>query len=911
MIISRFNRYFDKHGRKTYIVLGIIISLMFVVFVTPGSIFGGRTGSNNLGTMYGKKLKRQEITKKMSETYVGICMRYPHAFGQDIGNDILFHETLNRMRILHEAKKMNIGSVSNNEIAQSIHNNMLFQENGKFSAEIFQNFREGFLLSRGIAAVDFDRIIKENIIIERIEKQISSAAVVDEDEVNSYVEKYSAKFADFGMDLMKDSKPSEEEINNFFIERKSEIQLPDSKSALIAAFNVDEFLSEVSASPADSELKKRVEPSEAEIKEHYDSLKERIYKDKDLSSVSAQITRTLRSRNARIVLEERGNSLREKFLDEVKGEDLSARLQRFKLVAEELGAKVLQSGLLSGGDQISGLPGRQTGLVNAIVSLDKKGAVSNVATTATVLSVACLTDIQATMLPAVINKEVEDLIVDKLLAEKALALYKEKAAPYAELATTVNNRNELANPEFEKIHKNSALSDEEKQLLVSEYQEELSDYVYPFFQEAKRSFALVSFKPESFMASITEQDVDMQTGYAKRAEEYQKKEIRLAKIVVKTSELSEQEKDAKKVKLQEALKKIQEGTTFLEIAKEYSEEESHFDTELQDIKRLTSKLAEAVTEMQSGEISDVIETDDSLLIVQVLERRDGRTLEDVYDELLEILRKEKSIQLAYEAALDFATKASDRWWKDTENNLEFEGIKILPQLSEEIAEAEFNFYEQLPASGLYGHELSDERALLQAVFETSLKEPLTRAIKGEKASYLACLEEVVAPSLRNPELDSSALGTMKSIYRRKTAQQKAKERALLEKERIEKALSDGSEFNEAADKTIFSDLAPFSRMETEELSKTARLNDINASLQALSKAKVETILEPQKTYNGYALIYLSEKNLPNDEDSLKMMENVRNYILRREEQKLMAEFYERIELESDTRLLESLQTRNR
>jgi hypothetical protein len=44
MIISHFNRYFEKHGRKTYIALGIIISLMFVVFVTPGDMFGGAPG---------------------------------------------------------------------------------------------------------------------------------------------------------------------------------------------------------------------------------------------------------------------------------------------------------------------------------------------------------------------------------------------------------------------------------------------------------------------------------------------------------------------------------------------------------------------------------------------------------------------------------------------------------------------------------------------------------------------------------------------------------------------------------------------------------------------------------------------------------------------------------------------------
>ena len=36
MIISSFNRYFEKHGRKTYIVLGIIISVIFVFAIGGG-----------------------------------------------------------------------------------------------------------------------------------------------------------------------------------------------------------------------------------------------------------------------------------------------------------------------------------------------------------------------------------------------------------------------------------------------------------------------------------------------------------------------------------------------------------------------------------------------------------------------------------------------------------------------------------------------------------------------------------------------------------------------------------------------------------------------------------------------------------------------------------------------------------
>ncbi|MDD3953021.1 MAG: peptidyl-prolyl cis-trans isomerase [Lentisphaeria bacterium] len=911
MIISHFNRYFEKHGRKTYIVLGIIISLMFVVFVTPGDIFsGGNAGSNDFGRMYGKKLKRQFINQKMSETYVGICARYPQALGQDLGNEMLFHETLNRMRILHEAKKRNLDEVSNQEVAEAIHKNSIFQDNGKFSHEFFRRFTENFLQPRGLVPVDFDRIVKENIIIERLEEEITQSAKVDESEVTGYVEKYTAKVADFSMDITKDFQPAEEEINAFFSKRKNELKMPDSKAALIASFVTADVLAKATAPQADAELQKRLEPSEDEIKSQYEALKERVYKDKTLDSVKNEIARNLRMRNARRVLEETANALKDKFDEEVKGEVFSERLARFQQEAEKAGAKVVQSGFVTGSDQIPGLPGRQANLVNAIRKLEEKGQISSLAYSATGMALACLTEVQPAALPAEITPEVRTLIVDALLTEKALAFFQEKVAPFSGNVASVNDRRELARPKFDEIQKDLTLSDEEKQAKVKEWQDEISEYVYPFFRDAKRSFALVSFKPEQLLEGISEQDIDLQAGYAKRADEYQKKQVRLSKIVMKTEGLEDAAKKAKRAKMEEALAKLQGGAAFNELAGQYSDEKEIEETALQDVKKLAPELAEQVTALQAGQLSGIIETPASLLLVKVLERQDGRSLDEVRAELTAILRKEKSVQLAYEAALDFAGRLSDRWWKDTENGVSFEGVRILAELASDAKSASFELIEKIPRNGMVNPEIGQEPELLKAVFETSTKEPLTGAVKGDKASYVAYLQEIEVPSLADPLKDHSALNTLKNIYRRKVALETTRVRAKEEAERINAALEKGIEFAEAAGKTVFTDLPAFSRMEPGDLNQKARISDVGTTLLAVSKAQPGQILEPQKTFSGYALIYLVSKTLPDDEDSKKMLENVRGYILRREQQKALSDFYQLLEKESDTQLPEGLQTRH-
>ena len=41
MMISRFNRLFEKHGRLAFILMGIVVVVPFVIWVTPG----GRSGA--------------------------------------------------------------------------------------------------------------------------------------------------------------------------------------------------------------------------------------------------------------------------------------------------------------------------------------------------------------------------------------------------------------------------------------------------------------------------------------------------------------------------------------------------------------------------------------------------------------------------------------------------------------------------------------------------------------------------------------------------------------------------------------------------------------------------------------------------------------------------------------------------
>ena len=85
MIISSFNRYFEKHGRKTYIVLGIIISVIFVFSLGGGMDSCGyrEPGLKSFGKMYGKTLKSKETMELMRRADVGYVLRTGMSLGRN------------------------------------------------------------------------------------------------------------------------------------------------------------------------------------------------------------------------------------------------------------------------------------------------------------------------------------------------------------------------------------------------------------------------------------------------------------------------------------------------------------------------------------------------------------------------------------------------------------------------------------------------------------------------------------------------------------------------------------------------------------------------------------------------------------------------------------------------------------
>ena len=67
------------------------------------------------------------------------------------------------------------------------------------------------------------------------------------------------------------------------------------------------------------------------------------------------------------------------------------------------------------------------------------------------------------------------------------------------------------------------------------------------------------------------------------------------------------------------------------------------------------------------------------------------------------------------------------------------------------------------------------------------------------------------------------------------------------------------------------------------------------------------MLAPRRAATGAVLVYLEKKEVPDDDDAKKMMDNVRSYLLRRNQQAELGRFAERLKAESNTQLIEGLE----
>lgn len=514
MIISKFNKYVEKHGRTTYIILGVIICFAFVIFVTPNQNSGGCGGSRrltSLGEMYGRKIKVEQFMAARARTDVNSIVNSGYALSQ-LNEQYLNQQTLNRMIMVQEAKKGGFyGKVTDEQMAETIRNFTIFKnDKNEFDPSRFENFKNGFLRNSGMTASDFDDMVRENLAITAMMDSVRAKVTVSDADVDSEMAEYGVSYANLSLDLDGDTAPAQAEIDDFFAKRKSEIIPEKQRAAVVAVFapsSIEASLTNVTS---------------AEIQKQFENGKNGLYAGKKLEQVKAEIAASLKENKARAQARARADKLA-KDVAAAAAKTPEQALAAFRKLAGSAKATVKEIGLFTVGDRLPGLDGEHYMLADAIRGLNKKGETTQVVIDGSdSYSVAMLSDVKDGIVPDKLNGEYTDRIKEKLIEEKALAFYKESIAPYKAAAANSSDIWSVVMPAAMEIQNAKNMSIAERQEKLKALEDKVREQIQPFYVSEERSFDYVVFPYSDYEKQVKVTDEQLKKEYEEHKAELEK-----------------------------------------------------------------------------------------------------------------------------------------------------------------------------------------------------------------------------------------------------------------------------------------------------------------------------------------------------------------------------------------------------
>jgi parvulin-like peptidyl-prolyl isomerase len=287
MLLAGMNRFFAKHGLIAYIVLIGVMVVPLVFYFADGTSALGQGGQTDtmVARMYGKPVYRGAFQRQMVAAQVNYGMRYP--FAGSPKEEQLAEQAFNRLRALHEAKQLRIDKVSDEQLREQLismfetpvdENGKFLEPNAqpnpdqklKFNQKLFKQFKENFLPRYGVTARDFDGIVRDNIVIDRLESRIRDAVTVSDREAFLAYQKNAieceAEVLRFRANSFRaDVKVDDSETEDYFQKNIADYQIPDQNKLTVAIFRRAAYGKENEIKVSEEQIRERYEADKATL----------------------------------------------------------------------------------------------------------------------------------------------------------------------------------------------------------------------------------------------------------------------------------------------------------------------------------------------------------------------------------------------------------------------------------------------------------------------------------------------------------------------------------------------------------------------------------------------------------------------------------------------------------------------
>lgn len=868
MLFQHINRHADKHRKRVYIVLVVVIGLSFVVWVTPRGCddLVGPNANRRIGRVFGQAVTQGEFLKASQRADVGNFL----ATGQWLGgggggNEQLTALTMQRLMALHEARTLGLAAVAPEEFQAYVKSRPVFQTDGRFDGEKLANFRENVTRGLRMTGTEFDLAFKENIAIERLEARASQGIVVSpvelRDAFNHARETFAIRYAEVKLDAVEQGEPAEAELAAHFAAHRENLRLPEGKTLRVARF------------PAPTDLA-AIEVDEARIDQIYEGQKDTAYQGQTLEEARPKIREQLARSEARNQAIAAARAFREELVNRPEGETHAALLERFAQLAESHGATVADTPPIRPGDTtVPGFEG-MFALAREAQNLEVDGnPIGNPRPMPDGGFVPVLVEVVPGGVPETLA-EVREQVVEAVLAEQGKAIYAEHILPHAEQVKGLETVEGLAERAW---HESEGKSTEER---IKAYWDTLAlvnRYLKPAFKPEQRTAWVVEFRADSpavleaAAAKITEERV---RDHFKSNPDYHRHETRASQILVTVPrDADEEARAALRQQAEELLARVRAGEPFADVARAESQDQLSSakggDLGFAAAGVRPRDIEAALAELEVGEMTEVVEIRTGFAIFLLTDQRDGREFADVANEIRQRLRNEEARLIAQDEAADFADEVAAGFeqalaelGEDAEDGAYFAAARdVFAAMAEETgvplirADTPFARDEQQ-----IHPRIGRQESLVQRLFDLAPNFPFSTVADEGNRQFVAMLGSVSPGRFYDLETEADILRPkLVQLARQETARAAARAEAEALRESWLAALAEGDSPEEINDIPLTAS-KPFSRREPDYA-----IPHLREIMDAVPSHAAGTMLEPIAHDRGFVVVRLENRTLPPDE----------------------------------------------
>ena len=271
MIIQKMNNVLVKHGKVTFAIFTGVVIVSFVWFFTPGVdgslLFGGNIGAGTqYGAVLGHKITYGDVSsaRQVASLIRGATYGLSPQRVQSLDEDASFQTAL----LMKAADVLNI-QASDKEVADVIHSLPAFQKDGKFSAELYTQYKDSCLAPSGLGFSDLEEAIRSMIRMQKVPMLTASNVIVPDGEaevgIESMLQKITYNLISFEPEAFEDQvKIEDAEVKDFYAANPSLFMSEPESDGLLAYAPYTE---------------KKTEVSEEQLKDYYELRKGLFVKD--------------------------------------------------------------------------------------------------------------------------------------------------------------------------------------------------------------------------------------------------------------------------------------------------------------------------------------------------------------------------------------------------------------------------------------------------------------------------------------------------------------------------------------------------------------------------------------------------------------------------------------------------------